>query len=282
MPAKKITKTKKVASSGRLPRRSGARSLTRSTAQKKARSLSETRQSSSIKSKTPARRVSVAPKSNSRPSQKGSLSASVYDVKGKAIGRVSLPVEIFGVEVKPSLLAQAVRVYLANQRQGTLSTKTRGEVQGSTRKIYRQKGTGRARHGGIRAPIFVHGGIAFGPKPRDFSLSMPQKMRRQALFGALSTKLKDGEIKIMGGLEKIQPKTKVMAKALKSLEINGKTLLVTPGGYKNFESVFRAARNIEGVKIMTAETLNTYDVLNNRALILMKESIDTIKKHYKV
>src|SRR5258708_39817219 len=105
-------------------------------------------------------------------------------------------------------------------------------------------------------------------------------MGRQGVFGGLSLKLKDGEIKIMGGLDKIQPKTKVMVKALKSLEIQGKTLLVTPGGYKNFESVFRAARNIEGIKIMTADTLNTYDVLDNRGLILMKESIDTMKKHF--
>src|SRR6266404_5428662 len=122
------------------------------------------------------------------------VSVAVVGIDGKVSGKVSLPGEMFGEKVNKALLAQAVRVYLANQRQGNASTKTRGEVDGSTAKIYRQKGTGRARHGSKRAPIFVKGGIVFGPKPRDFSLSLPQKMKRKALFSALSAKVKDKEV----------------------------------------------------------------------------------------
>ena len=225
------------------------------------------------------KRASVVSQSVKQTSQKASLIASVYDMKGKAVGRVSLPVEIFGVENKPKLVAQAVRVYLANQRQGNASTKTRGEVAGSTRKIYRQKGTGRARHGGIRAPIFVHGGIAHGPTPHDFSLSLPQKMKRLALFSALSGKLKDGEIKVVD-LAKVTPKTKIMAKALRSLDLNGKTLLVTPGGMNDFRDVYLSTRNIPNVRILTAPTLSTYDVLDNKGILLMRDSIDILKKHF--
>lgn len=259
---------------------------------KSSRSLSESRLQSSKKTEKSSRRLSVASQSVSRPVRKlekkeagkrrpvgSNLSASVYDLKGKAVGRVSLPAEIFGVAENPKLLAQAVRVYLANQRGGFASTKTRGEVKGSTRKIYRQKGTGRARHGGIRAPIFVGGGIALGPKPRDFSLSLPQKMKRLALFSSLSSKFKDREIKIID-LTKITPKTKIMANALRRLELSGKTLLVTPGGIGDFKNVYLSARNIEGVKILTATTLNAYDVLDNKGILFMRDSLDILKKHF--
>src|SRR5581483_3879222 len=195
MPAKKVA-VKKSARGGRSPHvASAARPASKKALDARRSSLS-VRRTSVAKSKTKSVRKSASSPLASGRSSAPKLSASVYDLKGKAIGRVTLPSEVFGVEENPHLLAQAVRVYLANQRQGTVSTKTRGEVQGSTRKIYRQKGTGRARHGGIRAPIFVHGGIVFGPKPREFSLSMPQKMRRLALFTALSGKVKDGELKI--------------------------------------------------------------------------------------
>lgn len=223
--------------------------------------------------------LSVAPQAGKRQAAGTSLSASVYDVKGKSVGRVSLPSEIFGVAENKHLISQAIRVYLANQRTGTSSTKTRGEVQGSTRKIRPQKGSGHARHGGIRAPIFVHGGIAHGPKPRDYSLNMPQKMRRLALCSALSGKLRDGEVKVMN-LEKIAPKTKIMAKAIKALDLGGKILLVTPGGSKTCENVYKASRNLEGIKILPAVTLNTYDVLDNNAILFMRESVNVLKKHF--
>src|SRR3989344_6029979 len=132
--------------------------------------------------------------SASKTTKKGSLFAPVYDLKGAKSGTLALPKEVFGTKVNNSLMAQAVRVYLANQRQGNATTKTRGEVQGSSKKIYRQKGTGRARHGSLRAPIFVKGGIVFGPKPRDFSLDLPKKMKRKALFSSLSAKAADSEV----------------------------------------------------------------------------------------
>ena len=208
----------------------------------------------------------------------GGLSIPVYSVKGLKSGTMTLPKEIFGVNVNEKLLAQAVRVYLSNQRLGTASTKTRGEVRGSSRKIYRQKGTGRARHGSIRAPIFVKGGLAFGPRPRDFELSLPKKMKKAALFSALSAKLKIGEVKVVQGFEKIEPKTKIVADSLKKLK-NGKkkTLLVTAGEAKN---LYRAGRNIEGVQVLSANMLNAYSVLNNRSIIFMKESIETLKESF--
>lgn len=220
----------------------------------------------------------VVPKS----SKTVSLNVSVFDVKGKADGRIDLPAEIFGAKVNNSLMSQAVRVYLANQRQGTSKTQDRGEVDRTTKKIYQQKGTGRARHGSRRAPIFVGGGRVFGPTPRDLSLNISKKMKTLALFSALSSKLKDGEIKIIKGLEVIEPKTKLMAEVLGNLEIkrDSKVLLVMPKAGKEAENVFRAARNIEGVEILSANLLNTYKVLDNKLVLLMKDSINSIKEAF--
>jgi len=212
------------------------------------------------------------------------LTVDVYSISGKVVSKLSLPKEIFGVRVNERLIAQAVRVYLANQRKGTASTKTRGEVRGSTRKIWRQKGTGRARHGSRKAPIFVGGGIAFGPKPRDYSLKLPKKMKKAALFSALSLKKNNGEIKVLSGIEKIKPKTKNMGLLIKKLGFNDKKrslLLVTPDKQNSgFENVYRAARNIEGLKILKADLLNTYDVLDNKGVLLMKDAVLAIGKHF--
>lgn len=242
------------------------------------RSLSERRQrNTEVKPKKMASRRSVVSQSGKLPS----MLTSVYDLKGKVVGKMSLSKEIFGAKINKSLMAQAVRVYLANQRRGTASTKTRGEVTGSTRKIYRQKGTGRARHGSVRAPIFVHGGVVFGPKPRDYSLNFPKKMRKAALFSALSAKLKAGEIKILKGLEKIEPKTKIMVKTLDSLSVATKkrrALLVTP---KNTSGVWRATRNIAGVELTLVNQLNTYQVLRSGVLLFMSESIEAMQKSLK-
>lgn len=209
------------------------------------------------------------------------LSADVFDLSGKVVEQIVLPAEVFGAKVNKVLIAQAVRVYRANQRLGTASTKTRGEVEGSTRKIYRQKGTGRARHGSIRAPIFVHGGIVGGPKPRDYSLKMPKKMKKAALFGSISAKYVDSKISIVDGLAKIEPKTKKFIGLIESIKLNEnkkKVLLVTAGA---IESLKRAARNVEGITIANVNTLNTYDVLNNRHLLFMKEAIAEIDKNLK-
>jgi len=217
----------------------------------------------------------------SKPTKSGKLTASVYDTKGKVSGSVSLPSEIFDAKINDSLMSQAVRVYLANQRQGTAKTKDRGEVNRTTKKVWQQKGTGRARHGSRRAPIFVGGGLAFGPKPRDLSLSLSKKMKTRALLSALSSKLKDSEIKIIKGLEIIIPKTKIMVEILKNLGIeNNKILLVIPRIGKELQNVYRAGRNIEGVRIMSANTINTYQVLDNKIVLLMKDSIDAIKNTF--
>ncbi|HEX7042914.1 MAG TPA: 50S ribosomal protein L4 [Patescibacteria group bacterium] len=201
-----------------------------------------------------------------------SLTVSVYDVKGKETGKMDLPKEVFGAKINPVLMAQAVRVYLTNQRQGRANTKSRGEVDGSTRKVYRQKGTGRARHGGIRAPIYVGGGIAHGPKFKDFELSLSKKMKKASLFSALSQMAKDGRIIVVSGFEKIEPKTKVAASALVGMGLSGqKALVVMPS---HLENVFKAARNIAKIKVSTTLLLNTYDVLNGGTLVIMKEAVE--------
>src|SRR5258706_1515264 len=209
--------------------------------------------------------------------KEGTLKIDVYDTAGKVAESITLSAELFGGKINKQLIAQAVRVYLANQRMGTASTKTRGEVDGSTRKIYRQEGTGRARHGAIRAPLFVKGGIAHGPKPKDYSLGFPQNMRRAALISSLTSKLKDNEIKIIKGLGKIEPKTKIAASILSKLSIapSEKTLIVMPDAVQN---VTRAARNIEGVTLRPATLLNTYEVLVHKNIVVMLEAIEVLEK----
>lgn len=214
----------------------------------------------------------------------GSLTTDVYNTAGKIVSKLDLPKEIFGVKINRVLMAQAVRVYLANQRRGTVSTQSRGEVTGSTKKIWRQKGTGRARHGSRKAPIFVGGGVVFGPRPRDYSLKFPKKMKRVSLFSALSSKQNMGSIKIITGLEKIEPKTKKMNSVLKNLGFEPKKrkiLLVAPGSAKNgLENLYRASKNLEGINLINAGYINTYEILRAKSLILMKESIDAIKQNF--
>lgn len=207
----------------------------------------------------------------------GSLQATVIGLDGKASGKVSLPKELFGAKENPSLMAQAVRVYMANQRAGNASTKTRGEVEGSTRKIYRQKGTGKARHGGIRAPVFVGGGIVFGPKPRDYSLKLSKNMKRSALASALTTQYAQSHIVFVDGLETLEPKTKIMATTLKNIGINGKTLLVLSG---KTENVQRSARNIENIDVLQAKDLHTYTVLSHTKLLIMKDAVAELKSTF--
>jgi len=209
-----------------------------------------------------------------------SIKTEVFDLTGKVVETISLPEKLFGAKVNPKLMTQAVRVYLANQRKGTHSTKTRGEVAGSTRKIYRQKGTGRARHGGITAPLFVGGGVALGPKPRDYSMNLPQKMRRASLVSALTVKFQDGKVKVISGLENVEPKTKVFIEALSKLSLNDekkKILLVLP---EKTENISRAVRNVEGVTYINASQLNTYIVLNTKTLVLMKSALETLEKTF--
>lgn len=213
------------------------------------------------------------------------IKANIFSSKGRKLKKkVSLPEEIFKVKPNKKLVAQAVRVYLANQRQGTASTKSRSEVRGSRRKIWRQKGTGRARHGDRYAPIFVGGGIAHGPKPRDFSLKMPQKMKRKALFGVLSFKLNQGDLLIVKNLKKIKPRTKEMLAVMKNLKLKTKnqklknrTLLVIP---KKIEKIILAGRNLKNLEICSAQLLNSYQVLNCEKLVLMEEAIPVLKETF--
>lgn len=205
------------------------------------------------------------------------LTLPVFGIHGEKKGRTTLPEEIFGVPINRQLLLQAVRVYMANQREGGASSKTRGEVEGSTRKIYRQKGTGRARHGGIRAPIFVGGGVAFGPRPHDFHKDFPQKMKKVALVSALTSQLQNGNVLVIDGLDALPAKTKEVAAALRAAGASGTTLLVTP---KDAFSLKRGARNIEGLTLVTAEDIHPYAVMSNRKIVFTKESLPILKDRF--
>lgn len=208
--------------------------------------------------------------------KESSISVSFYGLDGKIAGKISLPGEIFAAKVNPTLMAQAVRVYLSNQRTGTSSTKTRSEVAGTTKKMYRQKGTGRARHGAAKAPIFVGGGITFGPKPRDFSLDLPKKMKRRALFSALTEKLLENNVKVLDTAS-VTGKTREMAEALKNLNIAGKVMVVVDSKGK---LTAQATRNIKGVTVQNASNLTTYEVLSAKTILFSKTSIDALKNTF--
>lgn len=223
--------------------------------------------------KTETVKKTVAVKEPKTEKAESSLTITMVDTQGKPAGSITLPEAIFGAKINPVLMAQAVRVYLANQRQGNATTKTRGEVAGSTRKIYRQKGTGRARHGAVRAPIFVKGGIAHGPKLRDYSLTLPAKMKKAALFSALSAQAKDGNIIVVADLEKAGEKTKKMAAALKNIGAVKKSLVVMP---KVVEKVYRAGRNIENVSFAPVSELSTYAVLHGKKVVFMQEAVEAL------
>ncbi|MDP2671895.1 MAG: 50S ribosomal protein L4 [Candidatus Daviesbacteria bacterium] len=216
------------------------------------------------------------PSSPSPLAKPSSLSIPVYSLAGRAAGTLTLPKEIFGQKVNKKLLAQAMRVYMTNQKSLFASTKTRGEVEGSTAKIYRQKGTGKARHGAIRAPIFVGGGIVFGPKPRKVKLELPRRMKKAALVSALSSKAKDQGILGISGLEKASGKTKEMVELLSKIVGQSKTvssLIVT--GEKQ-DNIVRAVRNIPGVSVLPANLLNAYEVLKHKSLLVTKEAVNVI------
>ena len=200
---------------------------------------------------------------------------AVYNMQGNTVGELELNDEIFAAPVNESLMHQAVVMYLANQRRGTAATKTRAAVRGGGRKPWRQKGTGRARHGSIRSPIWVGGGVAFGPQPRNYRLSMPKKARRQALRSALSSKVASGELIVLDDLQFNEPKTRNMMGVLRNLEVEGKALVVTGDGARN---VYLSARNIPGVTTSRAIDLNVYGVLNNNRLIMTKEAVKAIEE----
>ncbi len=206
------------------------------------------------------------------------LTVQSFANDGKSTGTVSLPKEVFGQDPKEKLIAQAVRVYLANSIKSTANTKTRGEVRGGGKKPWRQKGTGRARAGSSRSPLWVGGGTTFGPRYKDTRLSLPQKMKKKALIYALSKKSKDGQIKILSNIEKVEPKTKIVAGLLNKLGAKGATLIVIssnpPTGGQNLKL---AARNIPNVTIDTVNNLNAYEIIKSRNIFFSKESLAKFK-----
>ncbi len=200
---------------------------------------------------------------------------AVYDIAGGKIGDMELNENIFGVEVNEGLLHQAVVLQLASQRLGTHSTKTRGFVKGGGRKPWRQKGTGRARAGSRRSPVWVGGGTVFGPHPRKYGFKMPRKQRRLAIKCALSDKVKSGDFLVVDGLNFDAPKTKQAVKMLGDFNVSDKSLFVTAEFLENVE---KSVRNIQGAKAITAQGLNVYDILNHNKLFVAKDAINRIEE----
>ena len=196
----------------------------------------------------------------------------VLDMKGKKVSDIELADSVFGIEPNENIVHAVLVNYLANQRQGTQSTKTRAEVSGGGKKPWRQKGTGRARQGSIRAPQWIKGGIALGPKPRSYKYTVNKKERRLAIKSILSSKVLEKELTVVDKLEVNEIKTKTMVKALADMKVEGKTLIVLPENNKN---VLMSARNIEGVKTIVANNINVFDLLKYTNLIL---PVDTVKK----
>ncbi|KAB3528889.1 50S ribosomal protein L4 [Alkaliphilus serpentinus] len=202
---------------------------------------------------------------------------AVYNVSGQQVGEMELNDNVFGVEVNQHVLYEVVKNQLANKRQGTQSAKTRAEVRGGGRKPWRQKGTGRARAGTIRSPLWSGGGVVFAPKPRNYRYTLPKKVRRLAMLSALSSKVNSNELIILDELNLTTPKTKDMVKILNNLNVEKKALIVL--GDKN-EAVIRSASNIPGVETSLVNTLNVYDILKYDKFIITKEAVEKVEEVY--
>ena len=201
----------------------------------------------------------------------------VYNIEGKKVSDIELADSVFGIEPNEKIVHSVLVNYLANQRQGTSNTKTRAEVSGGGRKPWKQKGTGRARQGSIRAPQWFKGGIALGPKPRDYRYTVNKKERRLAIRSVLSSKVLENNLVVVDSLAFNEIKTKNMVNALTNLKVEGKTLIVLPE--KN-ENVQKSARNIEGVKTSLVNTINVYDLLKYNKLVLTVDSVKNLEEVY--
>ena len=201
----------------------------------------------------------------------------VFNIEGKKVSDIELKEEIFGIEPNEKIVHSVLVNYLANQRQGTANTKTRAEVSGGGRKPWRQKGTGRARQGSIRAPQWFKGGIALGPKPRDYRYTLNKKERRLAVKSVLSSKVLENNLVVVDTLAFNEIKTKNMVKALENLKVEGKALIVLPE--KN-ENVQKSARNIKDVKTSLVNTINVYDLLKYNKLVLTLDAVKSIEEVY--
>ena len=201
----------------------------------------------------------------------------VYDINGKKVSDVELNENVFGIEPNEAIVHEVLVNYLANQRQGTQSTKTRAEVRGGGRKPWRQKGTGRARQGSIRAPQWIKGGIALGPKPRPYRYTVNKKEKRLAIRSVLSSKVLENKLTVVDKLELAEIKTKSMVNALNNLKLEGKTLVILPEKNLNVQA---STRNIEGAKAILANTINVYDLLRYTNLVLTLDSVKKLEEVY--
>lgn len=201
----------------------------------------------------------------------------MINVEGQPVEELELKDEIFDIEVNEHAVYLVVKNILANRRQGTQSAKTRAEVRGGGRKPWRQKGSGRARHGSIRSPIWKGGGITFAPKPRDYSYTTPKKVRRLAMKSALTSKVQAGELVVVDQITMDEPKTKAMAGYLKAMGVDSKALLVV----EDNKNAVLSARNIPGVETSRADSLNVYDILKYDKLVLTKAALDRVQEVYK-
>ena len=199
----------------------------------------------------------------------------VFDMAGKEVGEITLSDVIFGAEIKGAVLHAAVRTYLMNQRQGTQSTLTRSEVSGGGRKPWRQKGTGRARQGSTRSPQWTHGGIALGPKPRDYRITMNKKTKRAALYSALSAKVAEGNLIVVDDIKCTEFKTKTIVNMLNALGAEKKSLIVLPEVDK---FVVKSAANVPGVVTSVYSTINVYDILNADKFIISKAAVEKLEE----
>ena len=202
---------------------------------------------------------------------------NVLDMTGKVVGDVTLSDNIFGIEPNIAAIHAAVKNHLANKRQGTQSTLTRSEVRGGGAKPYRQKGTGRARQGSKRAPHYVHGGVAFAPKPRDYRYPLNKKLKRLALKSALSLKASNDSIIVVDDIKIEEIKTKNFVAFLDAIGVDGKALIVTP---EVNDTVIRSSRNIQGIKTTFASLLNTYDIMNAQTFVIDKAALPIIEEVY--
>ena len=201
---------------------------------------------------------------------------AVKNLQGETVGSIDLPDSLFGIEVNEHAVHMAVVQYLANQRQGTKSAKTRAEVRGGGRKPWRQKGTGRARHGTIRSPIWTGGGVAFAPNPRDFSVRLNKKQKRLALKSVLSDKVSQGKLVVLENLDLPEIKTKSMVDVCSKLELGG-ALFVMEGSNKN---AILSARNIPTIKTAAVNTINVYDILKHDTFVVTKEAVEKMQEVY--
>ncbi|MDI6601273.1 MAG: 50S ribosomal protein L4 [Thermoanaerobacteraceae bacterium] len=203
--------------------------------------------------------------------------AKVYNTNGEQVGEIELNEELFNAPVNKEVLHEVVLNYLANQRQGTHATRTRGMVRGGGRKPWRQKGTGRARQGSIRAPQWIKGGVVFGPHPRSYRYTLPKSLKKVAMRSALSSKYIENKIIVLDSLDLSQPKTKEIVKILNNLKADNKTLIVLSD--KN-ENVYKSSRNIPGVKTTYIGLMNVYDIMTHDTFIITKDAVNKVEEVY--